>query len=319
MASTLEYAAAVVCAQCGTRGVGRFCGNCASPLRLDDESVSGELRSKISKPLIGFLSFLKTAWLVIRSPRVFFKSYVTAAPPLSELTFPLTSLWRRVSPKPQRVMRPFQALATAMGLVAAIAGLQDWAGRITNFSERAYGMSKADVAQRSEEMMRAFYEKQFGQSLTIIDTSHLTGLALFDGPAHELIQLLQYLYFPLVVAVFLAGRNIKRPVVMHQYVYAVAASLAIQFVAGVIGVVVFLLLQGVSPDAALGLSGAPVLAGYLVRVYLLVIMPIVVLPTILPVSRVRVVAATIVGALVWMAGNAIITKVMLFNLGVVWV
>jgi hypothetical protein len=286
---------------------------------LDDESVSSELRSKITKPLIGLLSFLKTTWLVITSPRVFFKSYVTASPPLSDLGFPLAGAWRRISSKPQRVMRPFQGLATAMGLVAAIASLQAWAWRITDFSERVFGMSQAQMAENSERTIRGFYEKQFGQALTIIDTSHLTGLALLDGPAHEVIKLLQYLYFPLVVSLFLMGRSIKRPLLLHHYVYGVTASLAIFFASNVVGVAVFLLLQAVSPQAALGLANLPVLIGYLAPVYLVVVMPIIVLPAILPVSRARVVAATLVGAALWMTANAVLTRVMLFNLGIVWV
>src|SRR5262249_56777593 len=121
---------------------------CASPLSLDEESVSSELRSKITQPLIALLSFIKTGWLVFRTPRVFFRSYVGAKPPLSDLTFPLAGLWRRISRKPQRVMRPFKMLATAMGLVAAIAGLEDWAWRGTGFSERVFGVSKAAWMER---------------------------------------------------------------------------------------------------------------------------------------------------------------------------
>lgn len=317
MSSTLEYAAATLCSQCGTRGHGRFCANCASPLRLDDESVSAELRSKFTKPLIGLLSFIKTTWLVARSPRVFFKSYVTASPPLSALPFPLAGAWRRISSKPQNVMRPFQGLATALGLAATVAGLQDWAWRVTGFSERVFGMSKAQMAENSERGLRAFYEQQFGRALTIIDTSHLTGFGLFDAPAHEVIKFLQYMYFPLVVSIFLIGRAIKRPLLVHTYVYAVGASVAILFLSNVAGLVVFMLLQSVSPQAALGLSGLPVLVGYVAGAYMVVVLPIIVLPEILPVSRARVGLATIVGAVVWMTANAFMSRVMLFNLGVV--
>ena len=318
MAMTLEHPATTVCAQCGTPGTGRFCSACASPLSLDDESVSSELRSKITHPLIALLSFIKTGWLVFRTPRAFFRSYAGAKPPLSDLTFPLAGLWRRISGKPQRVTRPFKTLATAMGLVAAIAGLQDWAWRVTGFSERVFGVSRAEMMERARNGTTSFYEKQFGQSLTIIDTAHLTGLGLLDAPAHEILKLLQYMYFPLVVSLFLIGRSIKRPLVVHHYVYAVGTSVGIAFVLNIAGLVVFMLLQAKWPDAAMALSGVPALIGVVTTAYLMVILPVVVLPDILPVSRARVMMATLVGGVIWMAGNYVFTQVMLFKFGILW-
>src|SRR5207342_1120269 len=103
--------------------------------------------------------------------------------------------------------------------------------------------------------------------------------------------------------VFLIGRSIERATLMHFYVYAVSTSLAVFFVFNVAGLVVFLLLQAVSPNAALGLSGLPVIVGHLTRAYFVAVLPVLVLPNILPVSRGRMVAATLVGAAVWMAAN----------------
>ena len=290
----------------------------ASADGIDYMESSSELRSKITHPLIALLSFIKTGWLVFRTPRAFFRSYASAKPPLSDLAFPLAGLWRRISDKPQRVMRPFKTLATAMGLVAAIAGLEDWAWRVTGFSERVFGASKAEMMERARNGTMAFYEKQYGQSLTIIDTAHLTGLGLLDAPAHEILKLLQYMYFPLVVSLFLIGRSIKRPLVVHHYVYAVGTSVGITFVLNIAGLVVFMLLQGTSPEAALALSGVPELIGLVTTGYLMVILPIVVLPDILPVSRARVMVATLVGGAIWMAGNYFFAQVMVFKLGIVW-
>jgi hypothetical protein len=47
----------------------------------------------------------------------------------------------------------------------------------------------------------------------------LLGIAFVDGPAHEIIALLQYMYFPLVISIFLVNRAIRRSVLMHFYVY----------------------------------------------------------------------------------------------------
>lgn len=316
MTRSMDHPATALCAQCGIRGVGPFCSNCASPLRLDDESVSAELGAKIIHPLIGLLSFVKTAWLVALRPRVFFRSYATADPPLSDLSFPLAGIWRRLSAKPQRVMRPFQALATAIGLVALTAGLEDWAWRVTAFSERAFGMSKAEMTAATRQNLSAFYEKQFGHALTILDTAHLTGVSLLDAPVHEIVKLLHYMYFPLVVSLFLIGRSIKRPMVMHLYVYAIAANVGMLFVTSLFGLGAFMLFQAVSPDAAVLMSGLPSLVGVLTSIYLVVVLPIVVLPEILSVSRARVVVATLAGGVLWMLGNYVVSQVMVFGLGI---
>jgi hypothetical protein len=206
----------------------------------------------------------------------------------------------------------------AIGAVACIAVLEDWSWRATGFAERVFGMSTAQMAENRERNLRVFYESQFGRPLKIIDTAHLTGLALVDGPVHEIIGLLWYLYFPLVVSVFLIGLSIRRSVLVHHYVYAVSTSLAVFFAFNIVGLIVFILLQGVSPEAALGLSNLPVIVGYLARVYFVVFLPLGVLPHILPVTRGRVVVATLVGAVICMVANLMLTKVLLFNLGVVW-
>jgi hypothetical protein len=256
-------------------------------------------------------------WLILISPTTFFKSYTTGLPPLSQLTFPLAGLWQLASSKPQKVMRPFQSLAVAIGLVAFIAVLENWAWRITGFSERVFGMSPEQMASNWERNLKTFYEQQYGKQLTIIDTSHLSGIAFVDGPAHEIIALLHYMYFPLVVSIFLVNRAIRRSVLMHFYVYAVSASLAVFFVSNIAGLIVFLLLQGVWAEAAVALSQLPVMAGDIARAYFLVILPVLVLPNILPLTRGRVVAATLVGALAWMTANYMLTQLLLFNLGVV--
>ena len=72
------------------------------------------------------------------------------------------------------------------------------------------------------------------------------------------------------------------------------------------------------PDVlVLGLVMTPEVAGYVVKAYFLVLLPIVVFPRVLPITRLRVIKATVVGALVWAAANAIVTRV-LFAFDVMW-
>jgi hypothetical protein len=89
-------------------------------------------------------------------------------------------------------------------------------------------------------------------------------------------------------------------------------------VCGLLGVGLFLLLQGVSAEAAVGLAMIPELAGYMARIYFVVLLPILIFPKVLPVTRARVVTATAVGAVIWMAANVIISQLALFTFGVVW-
>ncbi len=155
MVATESQIRTAVCSQCGTQAAGRFCSNCGSPLALDGESVSSEIASKFTTPVTSLLSFLKTTWLVLVSPRAFYASYLTGAPPLSELTFPLAPLWRRFTSKLQKTMPPFRCLAMEIGLIALIAALTDWSWQVTHFSERVFGVSSAQMAENSERNLKA--------------------------------------------------------------------------------------------------------------------------------------------------------------------
>jgi hypothetical protein len=305
----------VPCPHCGLRGSGRFCSSCGSALNPADETVSREIGSKLTNlTTTTLLPFLKATWLVLRMPRQFFTSYVTATPPLSELSFPLAGVWRRLAPGRQRVMQPFQSLALAVGLVAGVAGLQESA-RQTAF----IAPTPADQRQAErEQSLQASYEQRFGRPLLIVRKARLTGWSVIDRPAHEFIRLFEAIYFPLVVLLFLRHRNVDRHVLLHYYVYALAAALTIIAVCEVLGAAGMLALVHTSWELlALVLVMMPPLVGFLARAYFVVLLPIVVFPRVLPVTRLRVISATAVGALVWGAANEIVRR-MLLAFEVMW-
>jgi hypothetical protein len=275
----------VICPQCGTWAAGNYCARCRTSLDPAKESVSAEVRSTATTPLVTLLS----------------------------------GLWRRVSPGLQKVTPPFRCLASAIALIALIGVLQDGVWRVTGFSERVFGMSSSDLGARQWAELERFYEREYGQRLTKIETAHVTGIGLVDQPVRQVFELLQYMYFPLVVSLFLVDRAVRRHALVHFYVYAVCASLMVLFVLNLVGLAVFVLLAGVSPDAALGLSGLPVLVGGLAKIYFLVVFPVVLLPSLMQVTRRRVLLATLTGAVVWMAINWVMTRILLFGLGVVFV
>jgi hypothetical protein len=105
---------------------------------------------------------------------------------------------------------------------------------------------------------------------------------------------------------------------MHSYVYAIATNVGIMFVTSILGLGGFILLQGVSPQAAIMTNGIPALIGVVSSIYLVVVLPIVVLPEILPVSRLRVIVATLVGGVLWALGNYAISQLLLMRLGILW-
>jgi len=316
--TTSDGSTPIACAQCGLSGTGQYCSRCGSPLRLTEDTVTGEIGSKLTKPIVTLLSFIKTVWLVAFQPRQFYTSVTTAQPPLSDLSFPLSGLWRRVSSGRQRVMQPFAALATAIGLLATANLVGDWAWRITQLSERTFGMPRAEVEAASERSLREFYEQQFGQTLHIVNTEHLTGVSLVDGPAREIIGVLSYVYFPLVVLLFLRKREVRREVLLSFYVYSVSASLAVVFVCAIVGVLLFLLLQGAAANAAVAAAGVPSLAGYAARIYFVVVLPLLVFPKVLTVTRGRMLTATVIGSIAWMTANAVYSALSIMTLGVVF-
>lgn len=309
---TSDSSDAVICSQCGTPGKGNYCANCGASLTPSKESVSEEVRSKFTSPLTAALSFFKAVWLMWVSPAVFLRSYFTGVPPLSELPFPLSSAWRRVHEGPQRVMGPFQSLALAIALVAVLGSLERtvW----SDFGQRTFGLSMAEVRERREQF-RSAYEQTYGRKPHIVDTAHLTGFEIVDNPIAEIVTLLNYVYFPLVAVILLARGNVKRYQVMHAYIYAMSAALCGFAATDALGLIVFA--AGVQSGSiyTVAMSGWGTAVGLLIIIYFVVILPIFILPKVLRVAKARVVLATCVAALAWLAGRIVIFSVLPWQFG----
>ena len=314
--STADERGSALCPQCGTAAAGDYCGRCGTSLDRARQSVAAELRSAAITPVVTFLSFLKTTWLMLTSPTRFYRSYLTGVPPLGDLDFPLSRSWRRLRPGLQKAMPPFRCLASAIALIAIIGVARDGVWHVTGLAEHVFGGSASEVRERQWAELEGFYQQQHGRRLTRIDLARLTGVGLIDQPARQILDLLHYMYFPLVVALFVAGKAIKRHALMHFYVYAVAASLTLFVAFNLVGLALFAALAGMSLDAAMGLSGVPVILGYLAKTHFVVVLPIVVLPRLMPVTRRRLLVATLIAAMISAAGNVTMIRI-LFGLGVV--
>jgi len=94
------------CISCGYQDTGEYCSNCGSRLEfLGDERVSsiqnfriilGEYLREVLDPIF---AYIKTIWLLLFQPVKFFQVLCFREQPISEIHFPLGSLWRKVSGK----------------------------------------------------------------------------------------------------------------------------------------------------------------------------------------------------------------------------
>ena len=83
-------------------------------------------------------------------------------------------------------------------------------------------------------------------------------------------------------------------------------------------VLLFLLLQGAAANAAVAAAGVPSLAGYAARIYFVVVLPLLVFPKVLTVTRGRMLTATVIGSIAWMTANAVYSALSIMTLGVVF-
>lgn len=311
MSTTSDSPVSIQCVQCGHRTSGRYCSNCGSALNPNEETVSRHIGSKLTDLATTLGSFVTTVWLVLRAPRQLLASVVTATSSLSDPSFLIASGWRPQAPVPRRVMPPFQCLALAVGFAAALAGLQEWA--------RQTAFINPQSADQLEQELRVSYEQNFGRPLLIVRTDRLSGWSVIDVPAHEVISLLGAMSLPLVVLLFLRHPRVDRLIVIHYYGYAVAAALTAVAIGEVMGTAGMLALVHTTwPDIlVLGFVMLPSVASPVAMGYFVLLVPIVVFPQVLPLTRWRVVSATVVGALVWWAAKEIVRRVSL-SFGVMW-
>jgi hypothetical protein len=306
-----------VCPQCGKVGAGKYCAFCGTLLETEKESVSEEIRSKFTSPLVAALSFAKAVWLTWISPVRFLRSCFTGVPPLSELPFPLSSVWRLVDPGPQKVSSPFSSLAFAIVLVSVLGSLEQAAWRVNDFGERLFGESQSEMRERGEARLKEYYQSEYGRSLHFVDSDHLTGIAIIDRPLEEIFGLLNYAFFAIVAVFVLARGNVKGHRFTEAYVYLISAAIAASAVLSALGLVVFSLGAAAESIGTVALSGFGQLAGYLLVVYFVVILPIVILPKVLDVSKSKVVVATCVATGTWLLARFLFFSVLQWQLGII--
>jgi hypothetical protein len=246
--------------------------------------------------LVLVLSFLKACWLLTTHPRDFLSAYVNRSRPLAEFPFPLSGLWRLLSSAPQPVMAPFKCLVTGIALVSFAAGLDmsvlTWSGLIDR-----------KAAEAGEENLFRFFEQQYGKRVIKIDTRHLTGVPVIDGPIGEVAGILSYTWYTLLFMLFVRPGKHLRGKVLHCFAYAMSAALAWSFCLNLAGIAGFALLIGSSLDAAIVCRDLLGLLAAIPIVYLLLILPILVFPPVFHWPRRRVVLATVGGLVAWMASN----------------
>ena len=263
--------------------------------------------AKVTDPLTTGLSLFKTAWLVLFAPTRFFASYFTGAMPLAQLTFPLAALWRRISSKPLLALRPFQCLGIGLVLAAFTDIVWRW----------LYDLDPGNWKGTADwQEIRLWYQQQYGQQLKTLDLGHLTGFGLLDEPIYQVVQLLAYSYFALIVGWFLAGTEIRRNQYMRYHAYAVGTALVLKFIAYLAGFALFAILIGVSRTAAHAITDLVlILLGYLPMLWFIAVLPILVFPRVLSVSRARMLVATVCGLGLAGAFNWWFTNKTLFGMG----
>jgi hypothetical protein len=292
----------------------RYCSKCGSALNPNEETGSRHIGSKLADLAGTLWSFVTTVWLVLRAPRRLLASFLTATSSLSEPSSLLAIGWRPQAPVQRRVIPPIQCLAIAVGFAAALAGLPEWA-RQTAFIRP---QSAAQHREQLEQEFRVSYEQRFGRPL-IVRTDGLSGWPVIDVPAHAVISLLEAMSLPLVVLLLLRHPRVDRLILIRYYGYAVAAALTAIAICDVMGSAGMLALVHTTwPDLlVLGFVMLPSVASPVAMGYFVLLVPIVVFPQALPLTRSRVVSATVVGALVSWAAKEIVRRVSP-ALGVMW-
>lgn len=95
-----------VCIVCGNKDTDEYCSKCGAKLEFlgDEQEVADAKPIEILKEYVGeiadpIFAYLKTTWLLLMNPAEYLLSLYFRDRPINELSFPLSSLWRRVSGK----------------------------------------------------------------------------------------------------------------------------------------------------------------------------------------------------------------------------
>jgi len=303
----MTVSAEPLCPRCGAAAAGRFCSQCGASLDDAAGSLGSEISSKFSGPITGTLSYAKAFWLLATSPRAFCRSWLLGPQGMAALAFPLSGAWSRVS-RNQTITPPYRALAVAIGLIAAVGALEAGAVRVAGFDD----LFKQAAAHQEAGIQQAA-QHYYGHRMRIIALSNATGFAPLDSALVESWRLWQYLAFAVFVAWLMPrARVVQSQAVFQYFAYAVAAALTSQVLARAVAAVLFVPLAAGSLEAAVNVSTVVVfLFGYLPAIWFGALLPIVVFPGVLGVSRARVAAAVIGGLAIMGLINVIVTQAML--------
>ncbi len=102
------------CLVCGYKDTEEYCSKCGAKLYLFDEG-SSPIRNFILIPKEFFLevvnpifAFIKTTWLLITTPEIFFSAIFRYEIPVTNLSFPLENLWKSLTKKEQYFLDPIK-------------------------------------------------------------------------------------------------------------------------------------------------------------------------------------------------------------------
>lgn len=238
--------------------------------------------------------FLRTAWAVLRRPRIFFADYFSANGTSQQL--PTISAY----------------LGVALGLHALILPLHHLLLRMGGFPEEILAIANWDRQQ-----MVALWEQIAGQPVILFNLMELTGIAFFDSPVEDAARMALYWVFAGLFAL-LSGGRLPRHKMVGYFAYAFGASLLVETVGMLIGDLILVVLAGSGSfmDNYFYSSLVDSVA-ILPRILYMFVIPALIFPAILPnVTRRLVIRTTILFLVVWGGGGMILYQLLL-SMGIV--
>ncbi|HEU0080091.1 MAG TPA: hypothetical protein VFQ76_20760, partial [Longimicrobiaceae bacterium] len=113
----VQQPALLLCPTCGNRDTGPRCSVCGEEMVPVAPTVSNSVMEHvIAEPLVEVMALLKTSWLMLTSPVLFFREVLVRNGFLASRPFFLAPLWRLVSKRPQKVLDPVKYLILAYGV-----------------------------------------------------------------------------------------------------------------------------------------------------------------------------------------------------------
>jgi hypothetical protein len=237
-----------------------------------------------------FLEFLRTVVSVLTRPRAFF-------------TEQADSRFR----DRQRVEIPSikEYIGLAVGLSALVAPLHHALLRAGGFPEQFL-----QLAQRDWKDIAQDYAQASGQDLTLVDLSHMTGIAWLDSPIEDVARLGVYALFSGMFWVFSRAR-LPLGLMMRYFVYAIGACIVVNTVFVLLGDAVFVLAPGSGSWESMHSLIWIQQIGDIARLLFLFVVPAVIFPAILRIPRSAVVWPTVLSALTWGFGGWLISQAMM--------